>query len=84
VRPSLRSRARNFEESGMRLVVYVGEEEGKDPFDVSTPEDVVDGFPVGEAKFWARVHLAGRTAMWVALMYFIQMRVYKLLLAFLL
>jgi hypothetical protein len=75
----------NQKESGIRLPVYVGEDGEKDPFDVTTPEDVVDGFPVDEARFWARVHLASRTAMWIALMHlFIQMRMYKLLLAFLL
>jgi hypothetical protein len=72
-------------EGGIRLPVRVGEDGVKDPFDVTTPEDMVDGFPIGEAKFWAKVHLASRTAMWVALMhFFIQMREYKLLLAFLL
>ena len=27
----------------------------KDPFDVTRPEDVVDGEPIDEAGFWARV-----------------------------
>jgi hypothetical protein len=32
-----------------------GEEVDDDPFDVSSPEDVVDGYPVEENKFWAQV-----------------------------
>ena len=31
-----------------------GEEE-KDPFDVTTPMDMVDGRPVDEGRFWAKV-----------------------------
>ena len=27
----------------------------KDPFDVTTPEDIVDGEPIDEARFWSRV-----------------------------
>ena len=26
-----------------------------DPFEVTTPEDVIDGYPVAERKFWVRV-----------------------------
>ncbi len=49
------------------LLVVVKPDEGKiklpvvqddpleDPFDVTKPEDVVDGEPVDEVKFWARV-----------------------------
>jgi hypothetical protein len=33
----------------------VGDPVLHDPFDVTRPEDVVDGFPVDEAKFWAKV-----------------------------
>lgn len=28
-----------------------------DPFDVTTPEDLVDGYPLGEENFWARVRV---------------------------
>ena len=33
-----------------------GEEVDNDPFDVFSPEDVVDGYPVEENKFWAQVY----------------------------
>jgi hypothetical protein len=26
-----------------------------DPFDVATPEDLLDGYPIDEAQFWAKV-----------------------------
>lgn len=29
---------------------------GHDPFDVTTPEDVVDGFPIEGDAFWAKVY----------------------------
>lgn len=29
----------------------------QDPFDVSEPEDVVDGEPVDEVRFWAKVRV---------------------------
>ena len=39
------------------LVVPVEGEEGlsRDPFDVTEPEDLVDGQPVDEERFWNRV-----------------------------
>lgn len=27
----------------------------KDPFEVTMPEDVIDGYPIAEEKFWVRV-----------------------------
>lgn len=27
----------------------------KDPFDVTKPEDIVDGYPIKEEAFWAKV-----------------------------
>jgi hypothetical protein len=47
-------------ESAIRLPVYEGEDGWKDPFDVTIPEDLVDGFPIDEAKFWARVGLVNK------------------------
>ena len=32
-----------------------GEENLDDPFDVTKPEDIIDGYPIREDKFWARV-----------------------------
>jgi hypothetical protein len=28
---------------------------GRDPFDVTKPEDIVDGYPIDEPKFWEQV-----------------------------
>ena len=56
-------------EGGVRLPVYVGEEEeiltrsadaggylsGDDPFDVTKLEDIIDGYPIDEDEFWKRV-----------------------------
>lgn len=29
-----------------------------DPFDVTKPEDTIDGYPIGEEAFWARVRFS--------------------------
>jgi len=56
-------------EGGVRLPVHVGEDEGiltrdtdaggylsgDDPFDVTKPEDIIDGYPIDEDEFWNRV-----------------------------
>lgn len=31
------------------------EDFGHDPFDITKPEDIVDGYPIDEPKFWAKV-----------------------------
>ena len=38
-----------------------GEENLDDPFDVTKPEDIIDGYPIREDKFWARVRLVTST-----------------------
>jgi hypothetical protein len=49
-------------EGKVQLPTHVGEEPlgdgflgGGDPFDVTKPEDLLDGFPVNEEQFWKRV-----------------------------
>jgi len=53
-------------EGGVKLPVHVGEEvtrnadaggylSGDDPFDVTKPEDIIDGYPIDEDGFWKRV-----------------------------
>lgn len=32
-----------------------GEDSVHDPFDVTTPEDIIDGEPIGAPEFWRRV-----------------------------
>lgn len=44
-----------YDESKVRLSHSVQDESLQDPFDVTKPEDIVDGEPVDEARFWARV-----------------------------
>lgn len=39
----------------IQLPVNAEESFLRDPFDIVTPEDVVDGSPIGEEQFWARV-----------------------------
>lgn len=39
----------------VQLPDYISDSTSKDPFDVAKPEDIVDGNPVNEANFWARV-----------------------------
>ena len=41
------------------------EKEEKDPFDVTTPMDMVDGRPVDEGKFWAEVRIIQARALGV-------------------
>jgi hypothetical protein len=33
----------------------IQEDNFPDPFDVVKPEDIIDGYPVDEAEFWAKV-----------------------------
>ena len=42
-------------EGKVQLPQFVRDEAFQDPFDVTKPEDIVDGEPVGEDAFWARV-----------------------------
>jgi len=53
-------------DGGVKLPVHVGEEvtrnadaggylSGDDPFDVTKPEDIIDGYPIDEDGFWERV-----------------------------
>lgn len=35
------------------------EQDGKDPFNVTTPMDMVDGRPVDEKEFWSEVNVLG-------------------------
>lgn len=32
-----------------------GEAESEDPFNIIKPEDMLDGYPIGEDAFWAKV-----------------------------
>ncbi|KAI0806225.1 multidrug resistance-associated ABC transporter [Irpex lacteus] len=41
----------------VQLPDYISDSTSKDPFDVAKPEDIVDGNPVNEANFWARMRL---------------------------
>jgi hypothetical protein len=34
------------------------EDFGHDPFDITKPEDIVDGYPIDEPKFWEKVWLS--------------------------
>ena len=43
------------DEGKVKLPQVVEDESLQDPFDVTKPEDIVDGEPVDEDKFWARV-----------------------------
>ena len=42
-------------EGKVKLPDYIADGTSQDPFDVTKPEDIVDGEPVNEANFWARV-----------------------------
>jgi hypothetical protein len=46
-------------EGKLRLPINVDESEdflhGHDPFDVTTPEDVIDGYPIDPDAFWTSV-----------------------------
>lgn len=47
-------------EGKIQLPSHVNEENEyaeHDPFDVTKPEDVMDGYPIAEEKFWRRVRL---------------------------
>ncbi|OBZ67977.1 ATP-dependent bile acid permease [Grifola frondosa] len=47
------------EEGKIQLPTYAEEEESsqQDPFDVTKPEDFIDGTPVDEERFWAKMRL---------------------------
>ena len=34
------------------------ESQSKDPFEVTMPEDVIDGYPIAEQEFWTRVRFS--------------------------
>jgi len=40
----------------IRLPIHAGESLGtsdsRDPLDVTTPDDIIDGYPIDEEKFW--------------------------------
>jgi hypothetical protein len=42
-------------EGKVKLPDFIADSTSQDPFDVTKPEDIVDGEPVNEANFWARV-----------------------------
>ena len=42
-------------EGKVKLPDFIADGTSQDPFDVTKPEDVVDGEPVNGANFWARV-----------------------------
>ncbi|KAI0338006.1 ATP-binding cassette transporter [Trametopsis cervina] len=44
-------------EGKVKLLDVVPDASSKDPFDVTRPEDVIDGEPVDEVNFWARMRL---------------------------
>jgi hypothetical protein len=47
------------QEGKVQLPTHVDESEhvlyGHDPFDVTTPEDIIDGYPIDADAFWASV-----------------------------
>ncbi|KAJ3535459.1 hypothetical protein NM688_g6974 [Phlebia brevispora] len=47
----------NPEEGKVKLPQVVQDDSLQDPFDVTKPEDIVDGEPVDEARFWGRMRL---------------------------
>ena len=51
---------RRPEEGAVKLPIHNDEEldgaiESDDPFDVTKPEDVIDGYPIREEEFWRKV-----------------------------
>ena len=42
-------------EGKIRLPTAANEQNERDIFDVIRPEDVTDGYPIGEESFWTRV-----------------------------
>ncbi len=47
--------ARPSPEGKIKLPEFIQDGALQDPFDVTKPEDVIDGEPIDEADFWARV-----------------------------
>ncbi|KAJ3540055.1 hypothetical protein NM688_g6278 [Phlebia brevispora] len=47
----------NPEEGKVKLPQVVQDDALQDPFDVTKPEDIIDGEPIDEARFWARMRL---------------------------
>lgn len=49
------------QEGKIHLPTHVDESEdavhGNDPFEVTTPEDIIDGYPIYEDAFWTSVRL---------------------------
>ena len=41
----------------VKLPEIVRDATSRDPFDVTKPEDIVDGEPLDEEKFWSRVRI---------------------------
>jgi hypothetical protein len=39
----------------IQLPTHEDEDQARDPFDVTSPTDFVDGYPIEEPKFWANV-----------------------------
>ena len=48
-------------EGKIQLPVHANESlarsDGRDPFDVTTPDDIIDGYPIDEEKFWREARL---------------------------
>jgi hypothetical protein len=42
-------------EGKVQLPITANEQNERDIFDVIRPEDVTDGYPIGEESFWTRV-----------------------------
>lgn len=43
----------------IQLPIHAGEslgtsEDSRDPLDVTTPDDIIDGYPIDEEKFWSQ------------------------------
>lgn len=36
---------------------FLGSSDGRDPLDVTKPDDIIDGYPIDEGKFWIEVRL---------------------------
>jgi hypothetical protein len=47
--------SKRTENGKIQLPLHEDEDQGRDPFDVTSPMDFVDGYPIEEAKFWAKV-----------------------------
>jgi hypothetical protein len=44
----------------------------RDPFDVTSPEDIIDGEPIDEASFWLNVRSLIQTLLYSVLLFFLR------------